>query len=326
MKILVVRFSSIGDIVLTTPVVRCIKKQLKDAEVHYLTKNNFISLLENNPYIDKIIGIEKHIREVKDQLLSENYDFIVDLHNNLRTFQVKALLRKPSGSFPKLNIEKWMLVNLKRNVMPNIHVVDRYFKAAASLGVKNDNEGLDYFIPDNEPTILKSLPEHFRTGYTAIVIGAKFNTKKYPAEKVREVCKLLNSPVVLVGGPEDREEGVRISESLPNVFNGCGKFSFNGSAQVLKEADVVIANDTGFMHIAAALKKPVVSIWGNTVPSFGMYPYLPKEKSRIVERLEVPCRPCSKLGYSKCPRGHFNCMNLIKPEDVINAARDLMNG
>ena len=318
-KFLVVRFSSIGDIVLTTPVVRCLKKQVSNAEVHFLTRNSFKSLVESNPYIDRVIGINDSVMEVKKELRREKYDFIVDLHHNIRSMQVKQITGTEYASFPKLNLEKWILVNFKKNLMPPVHIVDRYFKTLSRFGVTNDGEGLDFFIPSSEELSGDVLPDGFAGNYIAIVTGAKFRTKKYPAEKVRLVCEMLKVPVVLIGGKEDEKEADEIAQGLSHVFNACGKFSLQGSASLIKNSRAVIANDTGFMHIAAALKKPVVSLWGNTVPEFGMYPYLPAEKSVIIERKDVKCRPCSKIGYQECPRKHFNCMNLIDPGEVATS-------
>lgn len=323
-KILVVRFSSIGDIVLTTPVVRCLKKQLVDVEVHYLTKKQFLPVLQNNDYISKIIVISKDVNEVIEELKREKYSFIVDLHSNLRTILVKSKLRKPSASFNKLNLKKWLLVNFKVNNMPDVHIVNRYFETVRSLGVVNDGEGLDYFVAKEDELVSESIPIEVRKDYVAIVIGGQHKTKLYPTEKVIDLCNKLKQPVIILGGPEDKDEGDAIVEASTNknIFNAAGKFSLNKSAVLISNADVVITNDTGLMHIAAAFKKRIVSIWGNTVPEFGMYPYLPKEKehySAIVEEEGLSCRPCSKIGYKKCPKGHFNCMNNINPERIIKA-------
>ena len=136
-KFLLIRFSSIGDVVLTTPVIRCLKKQVNDAEVHFLTKNSFAEIIENNLYIDKKIYFEDDLNAIIKNLKAENYDYIIDLHNNLRTFLIKLWLMKKSFSFNKLNFEKWLMVNSKINRLPNIHIVDRYMETIKSLGVTN---------------------------------------------------------------------------------------------------------------------------------------------------------------------------------------------
>jgi ADP-heptose:LPS heptosyltransferase len=330
MKILIIRFSSIGDIVLTTPVIRCLKQQVKDAQVHYITKKQFANILESNPYIDKLYTIEKNISEISTKLKNENYDFVVDLHHNLRSAQVKSLLNKKSRSFHKLNIEKWLMVNLQINKLPNIHIVDRYFETIKSLGVKNDGKGLDYFIHAKDEVDIKTLPSEFHNasptgqsfgrGYIGFVIGAKYFTKQLPKEKIISICQKLNQPVILLGGKEDVEKGEAIKTEVgKNIYNACGKYNLNQSASLVKQAKKIITHDTGLMHIAAAFKKEIVSVWGNTIPGFGMYPYYGESQVSSLKSqvLNLPCRPCSKLGFSKCPKGHFKCMNEINEKEII---------
>ena len=320
-KILVIRFSSIGDIVLTSPIVRCLKNQIKDCEVHFLTKKAFVSIVENNPNIDQIHSIEKDINEVIPQLFKEDFNFVVDLHNNIRTYLVKKKLKKPSFTFSKLNIQKWILVNFKKNFLPDIHIVDRYFKTVEPFGVKNDHLGLDFFINDKDKIKKSQLPETHRNGFVGFVIGGKHSTKMLPDEKIISICKKINNPIILLGGPEDFEKGESIKKNFGDkVYNACGKYCINQSASLISQAKKVITNDTGLMHIATAFKKKIISVWGNTVPAFGMYPYLPetlKGNSLIVEVENLPCRPCSKIGFKKCPKKHFNCMNLIDEEKIV---------
>jgi len=321
MKILIIRFSSIGDIVLTTPIIRCIKQQVKGSELHYVTKKTFSSILESNPYIDKFYTIEKNVSEVSAQLKKENYDFVVDLHHNLRSAQIKSILGKKSKSFSKLNIEKWLLVNFKMNNLPDAHIVDRYFETVKSFGVKNDGKGLDYFIPTQNEVDLKTLPADFQRGYIGLVVGAKFATKQLPKEKIISIIQKLNQPVILLGGKEDFDKAENIKSMVKGhkVFNASGKYNLNQSASLVKQAIKIITHDTGLMHIAAAFKKEIVSVWGNTIPEFGMYPYFGnKEISNLKSQVSnLSCRPCSKLGYSKCPKGHFKCMNEINEEEIV---------
>lgn len=310
-KILIVRFSSIGDIVLTSPVIRCVKQQT-GAEVHFLTKESFSGLAGNNPHIDKVITVRSKVSEVQDKLLAEKYDFVVDLHHNLRSWQVKRLLKIPSASFPKKNFEKWLLVNGHIDLMPKTHIVDRYFEAVKPLNVTNDGKGLDFFIPAQDEVDLSVLPASHRAGYVAFTAGAKFHTKRLPAEKMVSIVSRLNRPVVMLGGKEDfsHAEIVR-AECGDIVYNACGKFNLNQSASLVRQSELVVAHDTGLMHIAAAFRKRIFSVWGNTVPAFGMTPYLPGEGSKIIEVKDLYCRPCSKIGYDRCPLGHFRCMREI---------------
>ncbi len=307
MKILIIRFSSIGDIVLTTPVIRCLKQQVEGVEVHYLTKKAFNSLLANNPYIDKIHLLNDKISETVSELEEEKFDYIIDLHNNLRTRLIKLRLNVKAKSFDKLNLKKFLLVNFKINTLPTKHIVDRYLETVSFLGVKNDGQGLDYFF-NQEHDLTSLLPVSYRQ-YIGLVIGAQHATKRLPVSKLIEICRKLNQPVVLLGGKDDSERGEEICLKSGNlVFNGCGKFSLDESAFLVKNAQQIISHDTGLMHIAAAFDKKIISVWGNTVPEFGMYPYMVTEQ-KIMEVKGLKCRPCSKIGYEKCPLGHFKCMN-----------------
>ena len=306
LKILVVRFSSIGDIVLTTPLVRMLKKQL-NAQVHYLTKSSYVSLLKNNPYIDSVYQIEDSINEVIADLKNEKYDYVIDLHNNLRTQILKFRLGVPSRSFNKLNMEKFMLTAFKMDSLPAVHIVDRYLDTVTNLGVKNDNEGLDFYLSAADKVELSLFPKE----YISFVIGGKHATKILSNNKIISIIKKIAKPVLLIGGPEDAIRGEQIIDQTENTINTCGKYSLLQSAFLIQQSQSVITHDTGMMHIAAALKKKIYSVWGNTIPAFGMYPYKADENSKIIEIKGLNCRPCSKIGYDKCPKGHFKCMQEI---------------
>lgn len=321
MKFLVVRFSSIGDILLTTPVVRCLKKQVMTAEVHYLTKASFRSLIEHNPYIDKAHYLQDNWNELMEELVREDFDYIIDLHHNLRTLKVKKKLGKKSWSFNKLNIEKFLYVNFRMNLLPGKHIVERYLETLSDFGIKNDGEGLDYFIPEKEKVKEKDIPASHHAGYIGLVIGAAHDTKKLPLHKLQSLCKTIDHPIILLGGKEDKANGDHIASVDPHkVYNACGKFSINESADLVRRSKLLITHDTGLMHIAAAFKKPIISIWGNTVPEFGMYPY--KSAFDTMEVRPLSCRPCSKIGYDKCPLGHFKCMEGISVEGVYEKVRE----
>ncbi|MEQ9591269.1 MAG: glycosyltransferase family 9 protein [Cyclobacteriaceae bacterium] len=328
MKILVIRFSSIGDIVLTTPVIRVLKTQVENAQIHVATKIQFQGLFEENPYVDKTHLLESSLRDLITQLKSENYDHVVDLHNNLRTRIIKLALRVKASSFNKLNYEKWLLVKLKINKLPSVHIVDRYMDTIRFLNVKEDALGLDYFIPEKDEVPAEWLPETHRSGYVAYAIGGQHFTKKLPVRRMIELCDKINRPVVLLGGKEDTESGEEVrrffeaEESVEMkdkmvalnkrtvIYNACGKYNLNQSASLIKNASYVFSHDTGLMHIAAAFKKEVFSIWGNTTPLFGMYPY--RTKFTVFENNKLDCRPCSKIGFSQCPKGHFKCMQKME--------------
>ena len=194
MKFLIIRFSSIGDIVLTTPVVRCLKKQVVTAEVHYLTKAAFRPILAANPYVDKIHCLENDLDGLIDRLAAEDFDYVIDLHHNLRTLKVKKGLKKQSFSFDKLNVQKWLYTNFKINKLPPVHIVDRYLDTLKTFGIKNDGAGLDYFIPAEDELKPEDIPTSHQAGYAGLVIGAALATKRLPLHQLETICKNTNHP------------------------------------------------------------------------------------------------------------------------------------
>jgi ADP-heptose:LPS heptosyltransferase len=311
MKILVLRFSSIGDIVLTTPVLRCLKQQLPGLELHVATRTPYADLVAHSPHVDKVHTLDDDLGDLIARLKAERFDHIVDLHHNLRTARIKSRLGVKSTSFPKLNIEKWLLVNFRVDRMPAVHIVDRYLSTVAHLGVKNDGQGLELFIPKDREVDLSTLPEQHRSGYVALAVGAAHSTKRMPAFKLKELAQRVAGPIVIIGGPDEVPLGREIADAVgARAFNATGKYDLLGSASLIRQARSVIAHDSGAMHVACAFQRPVVCVWGNTVPAFGMGPYQPLHPEQV-HNMEVPgleCRPCSKLGHDKCPKGHFNCM------------------
>lgn len=326
-KVLVIRFSSIGDIVWTTPIIRCIKEQLPSVELHYCTKRQYKFLVEANTYIDKFHYLDDSLGPLIKELKKEKFDFVLDLHRNIRTTMIKLSLGTRSKAYDKLRVKRFLFTNFQINFMPNCHVVDRYFEAASPLGIENDDLGLDYFIADKDEVELGWLPESHQNGYVAYVIGATGWTKILPFKKMVELCDKINKPILLIGGKEDFEAGDKlekffnadvenkeISEGLEKlgkktvIFNGCGKFNLSQSASLVKQAQVVFGHDTGLTHIAAAFKKTIFSIWGGTVPN-NFYPY--GTRFFLLENTKLNCRPCSKSGRDKCPKSHFKCMKDI---------------
>jgi heptosyltransferase-2 len=327
MKFLIVRFSSIGDIVLTTPVLRCLKMQVAGAEVHMVTRKSFCSILEANPYLDKIHLHDGDLSATIEKLKLENFDYLIDLHQNIRTLKLKMALGVKSFSFNKLNVQKWIFTSFKVNTLPKVHIVDRYMETVASFGVKNDGQGLDYFIPGKDQINESDLPVAHRKAYVAVVIGAALATKQMPVNKIARLCALIEFPIILLGGPEDKTNGDLIATTEPEkIYNASGRFNLNESADLIRKAKLVITHDTGLMHVAAAFKKNIISIWGNTVPGFGMSAYFGNAKNTDT-RFEInglSCRPCSKIGYKKCPRRHFACMQKQDEQTIALLANEIL--
>ncbi len=323
MKVLVIRFSSIGDIVLTSPVLRCLKQQL-GAEVHFLTKKGFANIVQPNPHVDRVFPLGNSLGKIIALLRRQRYDWVLDLHHNLRSWVVKRALGRPARSFYKANLEKWILVNLGVDVMPERHVVYRYLETAYPLGVRYDGQGLDYFIPPHEEIDLATWAGP-QAPYVAFVVGAHHATKRLPQDKMAHICRSLPMPVVLLGGQDDVAPADWVAhQGGAHVFNACGQLSLHQSASIVRQAAVVLTHDTGLMHIAAAFRRPIVSLWGSTVPRFGMYPFYPDglQLNTTFEVEGLSCRPCSKIGHERCPKGHFRCMYDLDASTIAAAVND----
>lgn len=207
----------------------------------------------------------------------------------------------------------------------DVHIVDRYMQSLTHWGVKNDGQGLDYFIPDNQQVIPNQLDPKLQN-YLVLVVGAAHATKAIPPEQLLQICAVLSpQPIALIGGKAEAMIGSQIAEKQANVINLCGQLSLHQSASVIAQSRLVIAPDTGMMHIAAALRRPIISVWGSTVPAFGMSPYYPRgvQLNTCVENTALPCRPCSKIGFKSCPKGHFRCMLGI---DIADKIKQVLSG
>jgi heptosyltransferase-2 len=315
-KILVIRFSSIGDIVLASPVFRCLKNQLPNAEIHLLTKSSFKMVTINNPYIDRFFYFDNDLDSIVNLLKLEEYDYVIDLHNNIRSNKVKRALKRETFTINKLSLQKFLLTKIKINLMPSAHITQRSLAAVLPLGVKDDGKGLDYFIGDSDRVSLDDIPSSHQLGFVALVIGANHATKKMPIDKLKELCHKINYPIILLGGKDEKQEGDIVASIDPiKIYNSCAKFSLNESADIIHKSKLVVSHDTGLQYIACAFQKPVLAIWGGTSPKLQVEPYYGSSfvnysGQPIYENivLNLWCQPCSKYGKRTCPLGHFNCM------------------
>jgi ADP-heptose:LPS heptosyltransferase len=312
LKILIIRLSSIGDIILTSPAIKYAKMHMH-AETHYLTKKNNHSLVNQNPYIDKVFLFDNNLSEIISQLREEKYDKIIDLHNNLRSFIIKSRLRISSSTLDKFNFSKWMMVKLKRKIeVP--HIVKRYLKTVDINYNIEFADNLEFYSPSKPTGIdFAKLPEY----YYCISLGAKHFTKKIPVSLAVKIIKKIDFRAVLIGGKDVIEESLLIEKEC-NVINLCGKLSMAESAYMIEKSRLLVCSDTGMMHLAAAINKEVHVIWGNTVPEFGMYAYYGKNVPKSFNyEVELKCRPCSRIGFNSCPERHFKCMENQDIEAIV---------
>lgn len=328
MKILVIRLSSIGDVLLTTPLLRCLKKQVTGAEVHFLTKEGNSPLLQNNPYVDRVYTLQPSVRETLQMLKKEHYDYVADLHNNRRSRRIRIALHTKGATYRKENFHKFMFILTKRNVMSGRHVVERYFDAVRTLGVVLDDEGLECYLPpslQDDLFLTTTIGEggqrmSGRSGrqvhagelvahpYIVIACGAQHATKRIPLDKLRFLCTAIRKPIILLGDAGDAERmedwGLHFQ---PHVTNLCGKTTLMQTAAFVSRAALVVTPDTGIMHLAAAFHRPTISLWGATHPDFGFSAFRTVHANFYAEQLK--CHPCSRMGGRRCPHKHFRCMH-----------------
>ncbi|MFN8394917.1 MAG: glycosyltransferase family 9 protein [Bacteroidia bacterium] len=316
-KILIIRLSAIGDIVLTSPVIRSLRHCLPDAEIHFLTKAAYTSLLLHNPHIAKVIAFEGSIKETVRLLKAEGYDMVLDLHRNLRSRLIKAQLMVPSVTYSKDRLAVWKFVRWRIGQLPRAHTVDRYARVLKPLGCRLDGNGLEFFLPEEARTLAAQIVgRHFPERPIAVVLGGTHFTKRWPRENFPDLLNRLGQPVLLLGGKAEAEDAAWVESQLKvPALNTVGQYDLLVSAALMERSAWVLTHDTGLMHIAVALGLRTVSIWGNTVPELGFAPYK-AESSLVIENKDLDCRPCTKLGYDKCPKGHFRCMTDLTPERV----------
>ena len=319
-KILIIRLSSIGDILLTTPLIRSLKKQNPAIQIDFLLKEEFYELVQNNPHITNIHKYTKHSFEKQiliNALIANTYELVIDLQNNLRSREITRPLHCRILRFKKNSINKFLLVHFKINKLkeaPQIPV--RYAEAA---GVELDIEGLDFFT-DNEPDPKLKTDEK----YIGLCPGAKHFTKRWPKEYFIELGNRLESTgykVVFFGGLEEVELCSEMENQIKNALNLCNTNILQVGSD-MKMCRAIYTNDSGLMHLASAVKVPVIAFFGSTVKEFGFYPY--KAKSIELENRNLSCRPCTHIGRKSCPKIHFKCMKEIKPELAFNNLQNLL--
>jgi ADP-heptose:LPS heptosyltransferase len=327
-RILIIRFSSIGDIVLTFTVASTIKSLYPHCTIDFVTKPQFKELLNACPDLDIIYTLTGTVAQLRKEIDFNQYDAILDLHHNLRSrillgFQFGKVYR-----FPKNNIEKWLLTTFK--IRPKIirHVTERYLETLSAY-TKAPIVGIApaYRVPDASKIDIKETFQVEPSKYVAVAIGAQFATKRMPTDLLVELIQKINLPVLLIGGKEDQLTANEILEQCTSniIFSAVGTATIHESAWLVKNAKALLTHDTGLMHIGASFEVPLHVIWGNTTRDFGMYPYrVEQEQVFNYEVSGLSCRPCSKIGHQSCPKGHFSCMrqqDLVAIANAINEAK-----
>ena len=332
-KILIIRLSSIGDIVLSTPLIRVLRNKFPNSQIDFIIKKEFSELLKYNPNLTNLIEFNtengfKELLRLKRQILKENYDLIIDIHNNLRSIFLRMFTGAHVVRINKRVFKRFLLVKFKINLYKNaIHVVDRYIETLSNFSIKNDNQGLEIFVPEDTIEIAKNkINFSDKNLYIAIAPSAKHETKRWLPERFAQLgdklAEKFKAKIILLGGKEDEDRCRFVEEMMVSKpINLCGKTTLLESAAVLSMCKLLVTNDSGLMHIGSAMKTKIVAIFGSTVKEFGFSPYAVEN---IVIEKNIPCRPCSHIGRNKCPEGHFKCMRDIQVEDVFNACAILL--
>ncbi len=343
-KALIIRFSSVGDIVLSSLLVRAFRFRFPDAQLDFVVKQEFADLVRFNPHVTNVKefptqGTFADLTQLRGNIQRERYDLIVDIHDSLRSWFL-CLGAKQVARINKRKFARFLLVRFKLNVYEKFggapSVALRYLEPVQKFGVRDDGKGLELFSSAGDEIRIRHLIQSSALKLTPDFIGlcpsAKHNNKMWLKERFAEAATLLSqdykNPVVIFGSDEERKLSDEITHLIAQqnpdakVLNLAGKISLTETAAMMEYCSVVITNDTGLMHIAAARKRNVVAIFGPTVKEFGFFPF--GTNNVVVENAGLYCRPCTHIGLPDCPEGHFKCMNEITTERVIQAANALL--
>ncbi|MEO6695739.1 MAG: glycosyltransferase family 9 protein [Ignavibacteria bacterium] len=306
-KILVIRLSSLGDIILSFPLLKKLKEKFPDAQVHFLTKKDYEEILKMNPDVDRIMLFNNSIKDLKNIIQNEKYDLVIDIHKNLRSIYLSRNNGKEILTYKKENLKKYFLVKFKINLFNQIIPV--YQKYLLTIKKYSNEDDLKF----SESKLLFSKDNITDGKYIVVSPTSRHFTKTYPADGfIDYIIKLGNKKVILVGdnSKKDLETCAYIESKCINVMNLCGKLNMKSLANILYNSEYVICNDSAILHFSEAIGKRVVAIFGSTVKEFGFYPQL--KDSIVIENKNLKCRPCTHIGRESCPEKHFKCMLDLK--------------
>jgi len=342
-KTLIIRFSSIGDVVLSTPLLRVLRARFPAMQMDYATRKEYADLVRSNQNLNVTHEFDASggfagLRALKKKLKGEGYDLVLDLHDSIRSRYLRSLLGVRRISVVNKRIkERTRLVRFKKNTYKGIvPVADRYIETLHAYGITNDGKGPELHIPDETLFSVSSRVARFRLNRFERVLGlcpfARHGTKEWPSERFVDVARRFireqEGAVMVFGGPADRERALRLTEPLADlageerVVNFAGQLSLSETAAAMQYCDIVLTNDTGLMHIADAMKRNIVALFGSTVREFGFFP--DARHALVLERNGLYCRPCSHIGREKCPEGHFRCMTEIDPASVFDSVLQMV--
>ena len=341
-KTVIFRLSSLGDILLTTPFIRALRKAAgPDAQIDFVVKEQYADLVRYNPHLSAVHTLESSggmtaLFSLAAGLRTQKFEVIFDLHRSLRTAALRMLVPSPRTEVVNKHIlRRWELVHWKRGIGKSFpHAVERYCETLRPYGITPDENGLEITIPEDILRRTAGQVAARQDPHTKVVIGicpgARHFTKRWPWDKYVDIARRLikdqGASILLFGGQEERDVCERIAQQLPpaSVLNLAGSFSILETAAAMDACAIVVTNDSGLMHLAAARKRPVVALFGSTTRELGFFPY--GTKSIAIEEVGLPCRPCSHIGLDHCPEKHFRCMLDLGVDKVVGAAQRMMAG
>ncbi|HWC72455.1 MAG TPA: glycosyltransferase family 9 protein [Gemmatimonadales bacterium] len=327
LRILCVRFSSIGDVLLTTPLLRALKRRHPDAELYFVTKRAMLPLVMENPNLIDVVALEpnERVTDLAKRLRALGATHGLDLHGSLRSTALRWLVPCRWSGYSKRKLARTTLIATKINIYGrHVPVAERYFEAARALDVVPDGRPPEFFLaPAARETIARWIVDRGleRQPFAALAPGAAHATKRWPMQHWQALAQRLQRQgyaLVAIGGAEDRELAGNLGSA---VINAAGEFSLQETGACLARARVLISGDTGVMHMATGVGTRVVALFGPTVEPFGFFPY--RSGATVLER-DIDCRPCSAMGTERCPLGHHRCLRDILPEDVAAAVQRLV--
>jgi len=342
-KILIIRLSSIGDILLAAPLLRVLRARFPFSHIDFLVRKEYAELVRYNKNLNRIVEFDAKtgfsgLRKLKKQLRVEHYDLVLDIHNSLRSRYLRMFWGVENIVVVNKRIfARTMLVKFKKNYYQGfVSVTDRYIETLNKFGVRNDHAGLELHIPDEIKSRVAKRMTALGIDRNKKIVGfcpsAKHATKCWPQERFAELgIRLANdydAKIILFGGSADKERCGAIANAVMKQSGKDGAVDLSGELSLLETAaameycNIIVTNDSGLMHIASAMKKKVAAIFGSTVREFGFFPV--GTECVVVERTGLYCRPCSPIGRSTCPEGHFRCMNEIQVEEVAEAVQGML--
>lgn len=346
----IIRLSSLGDVVLCSFITRLLRSNFPYSPITFFTRYQYRELAEALPGVNEVVIYQKgagwgfyYSQETSDKITGWDGKFkpfpskgsvILDLQNNLISRQLtKRLHGERVFRFHRQRLWRWLRIYLPswaNRMSPPLPVPLQYLRTIEPLGVADDGKGLSLHL---KPEWIKEARELLNAGaealdvardfpYWVAIPGSRHFTKRWPiqywGELIRNVYQESGLIALILGDAEERELGEEIiSLSSSPGMNCCGRVGLGVAAALIREAKLAVGGDTGPMHIAYALGKPSIVLYGSTIPEFGFAPF--RTQSLILQVEDLECRPCHPHGRDRCPEGHFLCMKGLDPKGVTHA-------